>query len=86
MEKEVSIDSKDYCDNKQCPLHTECEIETYRTSITYLKIEITDSNISLSIPIPCLLCSHAKKLDFGNIMRKAVTTAMLQGKTPIIGG
>jgi len=82
----MNIDSKDYCDNKQCPLHTECEIETYRTSTTYLKIVITDTCTNLNISIPCLLCSHAKKLDFGNIMKKAVTTAMLQGKTPIIGG
>ena len=82
----MNIESKDYCDNRQCPLHTECEIETFRTSTTYLRITITDPGCYINMGIPCLMCKDAKKLDFGNIMRKAITTAMLQGKTAIIGG
>ena len=81
----MNVESRDYCSNRSCPLHTDCEMESYRTSTTYLSLTITDAGSHINIAIPCLMCTHAKKLDFGNIMRKAVTKAMLKGKNPIIG-
>jgi len=75
----MNINSKDYCDNKQCPLHTESEINRYRYKIstTYIKVNVTE-NDEINVSVPCLMCKHAKKLDFGNIMRKFVTKVILK--------
>jgi len=71
------INTKDYCNNKKCPLHIECEFEVYRISSVYLKVTITDGD-EIEFAVPCLMCKDATRLDFGNIIGKMVTKKMLR--------
>ena len=72
----MTIDSKDYCDNVKCPLHTETDMEFIRLSSTYIKVTVADGQ-DITVAVPCLLCSHAKKIDMGHIMSKIATKQML---------
>jgi hypothetical protein len=72
----MRIDSKNYCDNKKCPLHSDTDVEFIRLSSTYIKVTIAQ-NEELAVAVPCLLCKHAKKIDMGHVMAKIATKQML---------
>ena len=72
----MHIDSKDYCNNKKCPLHTETETDMLRFSSTYIRVTL-DNSEEFTVAIPCLLCSHAEKIDMGHVMQKVATKQML---------
>lgn len=68
----MTIDTDYYCDNKECPIKKD------NIFYTTTRIGVSISDVHITLPIPCILCSHVKKTDMGKILTKSYTKDMLK--------
>jgi hypothetical protein len=64
-----------YCDNKDCPIHG----KTTEFGGTLIVCQFGQHD-EIEIAVPCMLCEHVKKVDFGKILKKVITKNMLRQK------
>lgn len=66
------IDTDCYCDNTECPIKK----DNLFYATTRIAVDISD--IHTTLPIPCLMCTHMKKIDMSKILAKSYTKEMLK--------